>query len=136
MTRDRARPLAEPRCGEEDIERIRGHLHELIARWRTQHHETGRAARRGSERRLDEEATAAAPGSRTLLDVLAEEPESALPGVGRGRLVVDVRPVVVEESVVDTGVDVDLGLLAGLLDRRVGVLGHLRSDEAVRLRSE
>src|SRR5262249_51160746 len=75
------------------------------------------------------------PGS-TLFHMLAEEPEGAGPGVGGGGLVVDVRPGVVEETGVDPRIDVDLGLLAGFLDGRVGVLGHLRRHEAVLLCEE
>src|SRR5439155_4580890 len=50
-----------------------------------------------------------------LLQVLAEEGERPLPGVGGGGLVVGVGPLVVEERVVHARIDVDLRLFARLL---------------------
>src|SRR5262249_56568745 len=73
----RSEPLAEPRRGEEDIERIRGHLYELIARHRPEHHETGPSPAPGRE------GVSGNPPWRPWLDallhVLAEEPEAAFP---------------------------------------------------------
>src|SRR5437667_291198 len=71
-----------------------------------------------------------------LLQILAEVSERTPPSVGGAGLVIDVRSVVVEEAVIHAWVDVDLRLLAGLLDGRVRVLGDLRCHEAVLLREE
>src|SRR5437660_4836736 len=49
MARDGSEPLAEPCRGKEDIEGVLTHPHELIARRRSKHHETGRVATRRSE---------------------------------------------------------------------------------------
>src|SRR5258705_7884849 len=71
-----------------------------------------------------------------LLQVLLEQVEGPPPGVLGGRLVVDVGPLVVEESVVRSRVDVDLHRLTPLLDGGLHLSRGLRGHERVLLREE
>src|SRR5437667_337223 len=59
-------PLAKSGCGEEDVERVLTHLHELIARRHREHQETGNLASRGNERPRGAPAPAA-PRSPTAI---------------------------------------------------------------------
>src|SRR5437867_6515143 len=68
--------------------------------------------------------------------MLSEEPERFLPRVVGRRLVEGGRVLVVEERVVDVRVDVDLGLLAGLLDGGVNGAGVVGLHELVLLGEE
>src|SRR5262249_42338753 len=77
---------------------------------------------------------ARAPRSASLLFELgAEEGEGPLPRIIGRRLAVNVRALVIEERVVDTGVDVDLRRLARGLDRRVHLTRDRGSHELVLL---
>src|SRR5438876_2723579 len=68
--------------------------------------------------------------------MLSEEPERFLPRVVGRRLVEGGRVLVVEERVVDVRVNVDLGLLAGLLDGGVDGAGVVGLHELVLLGEE
>ena len=60
------------------------------------------------------------------LEILAEQRQHSLPGVGRGWAVVDTGTRIVEEGVLGAGVHAHLKLLAASLQRRAQLLAHLR----------